>query len=221
MNIKSSLTNKNKNLYNDLIKDITIDFKVDATETCWTAKRTGTDTYLITAPDNYPSPESLTHELLHLRLALNGFVGTEDILADQRFVFCQWQLVDAINNNLAHFHMLERFVSLGLDKEKFLFQKPTNLETEYFSEISTLNPSADPLQYVNFLLQTVIKTSWYKVWLLLDTKKIDNDLKLKNDKIYEDTNSVIYNWIKSSSDKNLETFLELQKVHAAGQKAYR
>ena len=221
MKIEDSINNKNKDLYFSISNIVNIDFILDSSELSWTLIQNRKDSYCITYPENIPSAESLTHELLHIELEIRGFTTTKQISEDNRFRLCHSLLIEAINNNLAHFRMLDDYINLGFDKSKFLYKIPTDFENEYFSDLIMIDPKVDPIQFMDFLLQTSIEMNWLKTWLALDTTKITADLISKNKILFENTNTIIDKWKKNAVSQNIDIFLVLQKVHNEGLKVCR
>lgn len=126
MPLESSLNDANKALLERLQNVTEINLAEEPGMPCWQVATT----YKISAPNAEPNPSAMAHELLHIQLQIKGFAENNIILYNfnhQNTAFTP-EFIGPMNNNLAHFKMIDDFISMGYSVDDFLQDTPK----EYF-----------------------------------------------------------------------------------------
>jgi hypothetical protein len=112
-------------LYNDFIKlGIKIDFEEDKTTSCWGVQQLLH--FKITSNDSIANPEGMAHELLHIELSIKGFKSGLTIASyfNSSNSLFDLEFIQILNNDLAHFKMIDRLLELGYNVDNFLQDTP-------------------------------------------------------------------------------------------------
>jgi hypothetical protein len=121
MRFNNSVDDKNSILLNELESNgVQIDFENKSDFKSWAVQPRYK--YGIVAPNHQANPESLAHELLHIKMNILGFIDTNtisDIFKSNNCHFATEEL-STIQNILAHLRMLPEFVAMGYAMEKFV-----------------------------------------------------------------------------------------------------
>lgn len=125
MSIENSLNERNQELYNKLIAaGANISFEIDGDADSWYVQEKLS--FKIGSPDDNPNPASLAHELLHIQLKFKGFRNTSEIYGlynEDNSIFTP-DFIASLNNNVAHFKMLDEFLQMGFSVDEFLQDTP-------------------------------------------------------------------------------------------------
>lgn len=125
MPLEGSIDDKNKALYERLIAlGAKIEFEIDSKATSWRMQELAV--YRIGAPDATPDPAAMAHELLHVELSLKGFWTPLAIYRyfNEKNSICSLQFINFLDNDLAHFKMLDNFIAMGFTVDDFLKDTP-------------------------------------------------------------------------------------------------
>jgi hypothetical protein len=121
MKFNNSVDNKNQDLLNQLEElGVQIEFEHKPEFDNWAVQ--SRYKYAIVAPNREASPESLAHELLHIRMNIMGFLNTNTITDIFKSNNCRFNTseLSTIQNILAHLKMLPEFVDMGYKVENFI-----------------------------------------------------------------------------------------------------
>jgi hypothetical protein len=219
MALKNSIDEQNKALLDHLAeKGVEISLAVEPDIPSWRVKTT----YKISSPNDKANPAGLAHELLHIDLNLKGFADDNctSIQFDTRNSAFSYEFVCQTNNNLAHFKMIDKFVSMGYSVDTFLQDTPkkyylnsiihTINALELKHETGTLEICKEILVIINLIAGTKL-FELYKIkdpsttqglhpGIVLDPlKKINSELVSEIEKLFED-------WYNTPSTNNLYFF---------------
>ena len=198
MEIDNFIDEKNKALYERLSAQVTILFEEDHTDKEWGVRKSAEGTYVISAPVTNPGgPENFTHELLHIELLLEGFYDNQDIIDSLTLVDPEW--IACINNNFAHFKMLERFERLGYPRSKFLMVLPANPEVIFEEGLKEVEDDYTAKRMVDFLVQTTMEMNWIRTWLGWDVSAVEQKLHDLDEDIFFNVNERTDEWKKVST----------------------
>jgi hypothetical protein len=131
MDFKLSLTAETQTLYEKLkAAGAQINFEIDNAATCWSVREI--PTFIISATSADANKAAMAHELSHIELSLNGFSSLTDIYIrfNEKNSICTPEFINDLNNNLAHFTMLDNFLSMGFSIDDFLQDTPKKYLTD-------------------------------------------------------------------------------------------
>ena len=167
--------------------------------------------YKIVAPNETPNQVAFTHELLHIQLFAFGFVDSNTIrnVVDKDYKYFSYELLDKLNNNLAHFKMLPTFTSIGFDKKDFLHGNLSEQLAQSKERIEILNNDSNK----NLRLQKIICEysilKFFENFEDLDTKDCLNKLYQLDNDLFNILEQSFSEWNKSISYDNLKFFQTL------------
>lgn len=125
MELENSIDDRNKELFEKLTgAGFDISFTIDNTAHTWYVREK--TSFQIGSPDNNPNPAAMAHELLHIQLTFKGFGTTFDIYKhfnENNSIFTP-EFIGELNNNVAHFKMIDDFLNLGYNIDEFLQDTP-------------------------------------------------------------------------------------------------
>ena len=125
MKIQDYLKAETEELYRQLsLAGANIQLEVDETVPCWRVEEL--PTFKITAPSLEPSAAAIAHELLHVKLSMQGYVNPRIIYSyfnETNSIFTP-DFITILDNNVAHFKMIDAFLDMGFNVDEFLVDTP-------------------------------------------------------------------------------------------------
>jgi hypothetical protein len=226
MRFNNSIDERNKQLLSDLESNgVQIDFEEKPEFQSWAVQ--ARQRFGIVAPNSESSPESLAHELLHIKMNVLGFIPSNTITDifksnNSRFDIGDFSL---IQNNLAHLRMLPEFVSMGYDMNLFVqndgeefLQKdlvPSILKFKIEFDSNKSLGFRQSIQTITLLIKILIEIKQFEIQNLISkTTKIDTDelLKMLAESDQELVNSIfnqITAWVDSGTYFNYDFYYNL------------
>lgn len=207
-------TEKTKLIYDNLnVNGLHIDFEINPDLLDNNCNKWGMlPTFKILAPNDSVNKPAFTHELLHIQLFALGFVDSSSIryMVDKNGVYFSGELLDKINNNLAHLRMLPTFQNLGFDKYKFMNKTPVKLYGDTLNRIKELPSETNKYLRLQKLICKYSTIRYFDFFDELDTKESIDILQKIDNKLYLVLEGAFTDWIKGNSNDNIKFFMDLK-----------
>ncbi len=222
----SSLDQNNSKLLQELEDaGVQIEFEIKEGFDHWAVQNR--PKYIIAAPNNNPNPESLAHELLHIKIDELGFLTTDKIMIifNQHNCCFDSKEIPTWQNILAHCKMIPEFVGLGYPAEKFV----ANYGNEFilkellpivaklsgsndFNKPNSLKPT---IEHITDFIAVIISTknleieNKFSAKILIDHETIYSELKKIDETLFTAIYSQLTNWVDSNCYSNFHFYTNL------------
>lgn len=167
------------------------------------------NSFQIIAPSEIINEEFFTHELLHVFLISEGFLSSDiffKLYYGGTFKF-DYEFLQDLNNELAHYKMLPLFMKYGYAKENFLresFEEGIIIGKEF---VSIIPPQLNRTHIFNFV--KAFSTLYFiRQYYDQDESHLE-ELKNKSITFYTDIKLVYDKWIESPHYINIDFYREL------------
>lgn len=224
MPLEESLNEQNNVLLEKLRKIYKIEFEIDPSIPSWQVG----NSYKISAPSADINPAAMAHELLHIDLDLKGFADNiyTYTLFNSKVTAFSPEFIGPMNNNLAHFKMIDDFVQMGYPVDSFLQDTPKQyflkgmiyktigLRTRF--EAGALELSQEILEIIHLITGTKLFELYNKIDPTISTglhpDLVLGPLKEINFQLVTDIENLVEEWKKPEINNNIWFFSELDKI---------
>lgn len=227
MSLENSLNEINKPLYEKLkAAGADISFDIDNTADTWYVQEK--KSFKIGSPDGNNNYAAMAHELLHIQLTLKGFSGTIDIYKhfnENNSVFTP-DFIAHLNNNLAHFKMIDEFIGMGYNVDDFLQDTPKTyfLEGMLFQTVKLVAQHnakiADPCEQAREIVLLCASAKLFELYKIKDPNTVNglhpdgvmDQLREINKELVDGLNTLFNEWNEAITTDNPQFYFRLNQL---------
>lgn len=204
-----SVTNQNKDLLEILQRDKTIHFRISPEDFCWGLSKQGANEYTIIAHNDQPSPENLTHELLHIKLEKEGFADMETA---HKATNIARDVIEEYSNDLAHFKMIDDFVSMGFDKPGFLAAASYQTLSIYEKDLTDSSSRKNLYDFTVHLIRACLQVEFFDRNVLGDTQTLRKIIEGIDAALLPAMHQLVDRWMSVPVDQNIDILRQLDDI---------